>query len=147
MRQTDRAALGRFVMRAREYLAIVGHREGALALTTMRFADEVRSTDAVDAATQKSHRPTRRQLDAAVAVIEELSCRWEPERFTDDYRARLKRVVNRKRRGQTVRAPRTTRAPEPAPDLMEALEQTLADLQRGGSGRYSDVRERAEAAG
>jgi DNA end-binding protein Ku len=147
MSRTDRAALGRFVMRAREYLAIVRHRQGALALTTMRFADEVRSTDDVDAATQKSHKPSKKQLDAAVAVIEELSCEWQPETFQDDYRARLERVVDRKRKGETIKAPGAARAPEPAPDLMEALEQTLAELQQGASGRFSDLRERAEAAG
>src|SRR5205085_10810802 len=105
MSRTDRAALGRFVMRAKEYLAIVRVRGGALTLTTMRFADEVRPSDEVDAATQKSHRPASKQLKAAIAVIEELSSDWRPEQFEDRYRARLRRVVNRKRKGETVKAP------------------------------------------
>jgi DNA end-binding protein Ku len=140
MSRTDRAALGRFVMRSKEYLAIVRHRDGALTLTTMRFADEVRDTKNVDAATQKSHKPTRKQLDAAVAVIEELSCEWEPDKHQDRYRARLKRVVDAKRKGKTIQAPATAERPEPAPDLMEALERTLAELQNGGSARWSDTR-------
>jgi DNA end-binding protein Ku len=131
MGRTDRAALGRFVMRAREYLAIIREREGALTLTTMRFADEVRSTQDVDAATQKSHKPTRKQLDAALAVIQELSCEWEPDKFKDRYRARLRRVVDRKRKGETIKAPSAAQAPEPQPDLMAALEQTLERLQQG----------------
>ena len=141
MSQTERAALGRFVMRAREYLAIVRHREGALTLTTMRFADEVRTIKDVDAATQKSHKPSKKQLDAAVAVIEELSCDWEPDKFTDRYRARLKRVVDRKRKGETIKAPAASEPPAPAPDLMAALEQTLEQLQQGGSARWSEQRE------
>src|SRR5436305_5722313 len=40
MGRSDRAALGRFVMRAKEYLAIIRARDGALTLTTLRFADE-----------------------------------------------------------------------------------------------------------
>ncbi|HET8978114.1 MAG TPA: Ku protein [Solirubrobacteraceae bacterium] len=142
MSQTDRAALGRFVMRAKEYMAIVRHREGALTLTTMRFADEVRATKDVDAATQKSHKPTKKQLDAAVAVIEELSCEWEPEKFKDRYRARLKRVVDRKRKGETIKVPEAAQTPSPAPDLMAALEQTLEQLQKGESARWSQQRER-----
>jgi DNA end-binding protein Ku len=145
MSRTDRAALGRFVMRAKEYLAIVRHRDGALTLTTMLFADEVRDPKDVDAATQKSHKPTRKQLDAAVSVIEELSCDWEPEKHKDAYRARVKRVVDRKRKGETIKAPKTADQPEPVPDLMAALEQTLEELQRGGSARWSDQREPAEA--
>ena len=57
MGKTERAALGRFVMRAKEYLALVRERDGALTLTTMLFADETRSTKDIDAATQKSHKP------------------------------------------------------------------------------------------
>ncbi len=146
MGRTDRAALGRFVMRAREYLAIIRQRDGALTLTTMRFAAEVRSTKGIDAATQKSHKPTRKQLDAAVAVIEELSCDWDPDKFKDRYRARLKRVVDRKRKGETIKAPSSGPAPEPEPDLMAALEETLNRLQKGESARWSEQRPAETAA-
>jgi DNA end-binding protein Ku len=129
MGQTDKAALGRFVMRAKEYLALVRERNGALTLTTMRFADEVRDPKDLDAATQKSHKPTRKQLDAAVAVIEALSTEWEPDKHKDRYRDRLRKVVQRKRKGETITAPDADKTPEPAPDLMEALERTLAELQ------------------
>jgi DNA end-binding protein Ku len=128
MARTDRAALGRFVMRAKEYLALVRARDRVLTLTTMRFADEVRPTKDVDAATQKSHKPSKKQLDAAVAVIEELSTEWKPEAYTDCYRERLRDVVKRKRKGQTVKAPKEAKPPETAPDLMEALERTLAQM-------------------
>src|ERR1700756_283074 len=59
--RTERAALGRFVMRAKEYLAIVRAHERALMLTTMLFADEVRDTKGVDNAAQKSHKPSAEQ--------------------------------------------------------------------------------------
>jgi DNA end-binding protein Ku len=129
MSRTEGAALGRFVMRAKEYLAIVRAREGALTLTTMLFADEVRPIKNVDAATQKSHKPSKRQLDAAVAVIEELSTDWDPAKHKDRYRARLKRVVDQKRKGKTITAPEPEAESEAAPDLMEALERTLAQMK------------------
>ncbi|MFZ1996681.1 MAG: Ku protein [Solirubrobacteraceae bacterium] len=129
MGRTDRAALGRLVMRAKEYLALVRARGGALTLTTMRFADEVRSPEDLDAATQKSHKPKRKQLDAAVAVIQALSGDWEPDDHKDRYRARLKKVVDRKRKDETITMPDTEQTPEPVPDLMEALERTLEELQ------------------
>lgn len=133
MGQTDRAALGRFVMRAKEYLAIVRARDGVLALTTMLFADGVRPTKDVDAATQKSHKPTTKQLNAAVAVIEELTTDWEPERYQDEYRKRLRAVVNRKRKGETIKSPTAAETPSPAPDLMDALERTLAEMTGVGT--------------
>jgi DNA end-binding protein Ku len=108
--RTDRAALGRLSC-AKEYLAIIRHHDGVLTRTTICFADEIRGTDGVSNASQKAHAPTRKQLAAAVAVIEELSCEWDPEKFKDRYRARLKRVVDRKRKGETSRR----RAPRPGP--------------------------------
>jgi DNA end-binding protein Ku len=145
MRKTDRAALGRFVMRAKEYLALVRERDGALTLTTMRFADEVRDTKNVEAATQKAHAPARKQLDAAVAVIEELTAEWDPERHKDRYRARLKKVVDRKRNGETIKVPEAAEAPAGAVDLMDALEQTLAELKSGGDARWSSKRRETAA--
>lgn len=135
MARTDRAALGRFVMRAKEYLAIVRAEDRALMLSTMLFADEVRPTKDIEAATQKSHKPSASQLKAAVAVIEELSGDWEPGEWKDRYRRRLQDVVSGKRKGKTIKAPepRDT-APAEAPDLMAALEQTLAEMRGGKSG-------------
>ena len=133
MKEAKRAALGRFVMRAKEYLVIVREHGSALTLSTMRFADEVRPTKGLDAATAKVHRPTPKQLTAAVAVIEELTCEWQPSKFEDQYRKRLRDVVARKRKGKTIEAPAKQEQPAPVPDLMEALERTLAELTATGS--------------
>jgi DNA end-binding protein Ku len=145
MGETERAALGRFVMRAKEYLAIVRVRDGALTLTTMLFADEVRATKDVDGASQKSHKPTSTQLKAAVSVIEELSREWDPDQYKDRYRTRLKSVVQRKRKGQTVKAPDAVKQPSPVPDLMAALEQTLAEMSDAPDGNGRSKRPRQEA--
>ena len=64
MEQTDQAALGRFVMRAKEYLAIVRVRDGALSLTTMRFHDEVRATRTSRAPTARAQAGARRSSTA-----------------------------------------------------------------------------------
>jgi len=130
MARTNRAALGRFVMRAKEYLAIVRSYDGALMLSTMLFADEVRDSEDVENAAQKSHKPPAQQVKAAVAVIEELSGRWEPSEWKDRYRRRLQDVVSRKRKGKTIKAPEPRETePAEATDLMAALEQTLAEMR------------------
>jgi non-homologous end joining protein Ku len=61
MSQTDRAALGRFVMRGKEYLAIVRHREGALTLTTMLFADGLGSNVSSTASARARHQAVERR--------------------------------------------------------------------------------------
>ena len=121
-------------MRTKEYLAAVTVREGALALSTMRFHDEVRPTDGIPTGGKK---PTGRQVDQAVALIQELSTDWEPERYTDCYRERLKRVIDRKRKGERIKAPSPEKEPAPVPDLMAALERTLENVRRGQAPRYA----------
>jgi DNA end-binding protein Ku len=128
MGKEERAALGRFVMRTKEYLAAVRVRDGGLELTTMRFHDEVRGTSEIPTGGKK---PTKKTLDNAVAIIEELSTDWDPERYEDCYRERLRGVIERKRKGATIEAPEPERQPKPVPDLMAALEQTLARVREG----------------
>jgi DNA end-binding protein Ku len=132
MGRQDRVALGRFVMRTKEYLVAVRAREGALALTTMLFHDEVRPPKDVPTGGKK---PSKKQLDNAVAIIEELSTDWDPESYEDCYRERLGRVIDAKRKRRTIRAPKPEKEPEPMPDLMAALEQTLENLQAGEPAR------------
>src|SRR3954464_1934949 len=132
MEQTDHAALGRFVMRAKEYLAIVRARDGALTLTTMRFHDEVRATKDVPSTSGKSTKPAKKELDAAVELIEALGADWKPDRYEDRYRKRLQKVVNKKSKGQTIDAPDDGKGqPDAVPDLMAALEESLAEAKKG----------------
>jgi DNA end-binding protein Ku len=129
MESTERAALGRFVMRTKEYLVLVRPRDGLLSLTTMRFHDEVRPTDGIAPGGRK---PAKEKIEQAVAVIESLGTDWDPARYTDCYRERLEKVVQQKKQGQKVKAPAEPKQPEPAPDLMEALQATL---ERMGSSK------------
>ena len=131
MSQTDRAALGRFVMRTKEYLALVRARDGVLALTTMRFHDEVRPIDDVEAATDV--RAGKEHVKVAERLVEALAVDWQPQEYEDCYRARLQDVVERKRKGGTIAIPDETDEPAPAPDLMAALRESLnaARTQQG----------------
>jgi DNA end-binding protein Ku len=131
MEQTGHAALGSFVMRAKEHLAIVRARDGALTLTTMRFHDEVRATKDVPSAPGKRTKPTKQQLDAAVALIEALAGDWQPEAYEDRYRQRLQKIVRQKGKGKPVELPQEDEAePDAPPDLMAVLKQALEAAQK-----------------
>jgi DNA end-binding protein Ku len=124
MGKTDRAALGRFVLRTKEYLVIVRARSGRLTLTTMRFHDEVRPAKDVPAPAKKA-KPSKQQADQALALVEALSCDWDPSRYKDRYQQRLKQVIKRKEKGKTIKVPEREPEPEPVADLMAALEASL----------------------
>ena len=131
MQRTDRAALGRFVMRTKEYLVIVRVLDDRLALTTMLFHDEIRPAKGIPAGGKK---PKQAQLDQAVALVEALAVEWDPSRYEDRYRERLLEVIQRKKKGKRITVPDDERQPSPAPDLMAALEESLkAATGAGGS--------------
>jgi DNA end-binding protein Ku len=131
MASTDRAALGRFVLRSKEYLVLVRARDGRLSLTTMLFHDEVRPAKDVDTGGRK---PAKAQLDAAKALVEALAADWDPERYRDCYRERLLAVIDRKRKGRKITVPRSDRGDGgPPPDIMAALKESL-DRARAGEG-------------
>ncbi len=131
--KSERVAIARFVMRTREYLAAVRELDGALALSTMLFADEVRDIGMLPEAESKT---TARAVDDAVAVIKERSVDWDPGRYTDCYRKRLKKVIDSKQKGKTVKPPQPVDEEDlkPAPDLMAALRKTLEENRRKKSG-------------
>jgi DNA end-binding protein Ku len=132
MSNTERVALGRFVMRTREYLVAVRVRDGLLALTTMRFADEVRDAETIDRGGRK---PAKKALDEAVKLLDALTVDWDPESYEDCYRKRLEAIVRRKKQGKTIKAPDQQKQPSPTPDLMAALRKTLDELSGGGGSK------------
>jgi DNA end-binding protein Ku len=135
MQGTERAALGRFVLRTKEYLVAVRVRDDLLSLTTMLFHDEVRPTKPVPGGGRK---PAKERLDRAVTLIEAMSVDWDPARYEDRYRERLLEVIERKKKGKRITVPDDQDEPSPIPDLMAALERSLAQAQGKGDGASAD---------
>ena len=129
MSQRDRAALGRVVMRTKEYLSLIRARDERLVLTTMLWHDEVRPTDPVPAPTKKD-KPAKKEVDAAVALIQSFSCEWDPSRYEDEFQKRLKAIVKKKSKGQTIELPEDEdEQRSPVPDLLAALERSLEEAK------------------
>jgi DNA end-binding protein Ku len=127
MAEGERVALGRIVMRSREQLVAVRERDGLLALSTMLFAGEIRDPRSIDAVpSDRKSAPSRREVAEALRVIDAMTRDFEPSRYKDCHRARLLRLIQRKRRGGEVEIPEVEPEPAPASDLMAALEASLS---------------------
>jgi DNA end-binding protein Ku len=130
MGRTERAALGRFVMRTKEYLVLIRNRSDRLTLTTLRWHDEVRPAKDVPTPTKRD-KPAKKEVDQAVALVEALACPWDPDRYEDRYQKRLRKIVKQKAKGKTIEMPDEEKEPSPVPDLMAALERTLEEVESG----------------
>jgi len=121
---------GTFVMRNQEHLALVRATGEILTLTTLFHADEVRDPGEIS----ELPRTRKNEVDAMIAIVQELSTDWDPGSYDDCYRERLEKVIARKRRGTKIKPPEPAVEPEPETDLMAALEKTLKDMKIGVPG-------------
>lgn len=121
---SDRVAIVKVALRQREQLATLRVRDGVLVLNTMLWPDEVRSPDFAFLDEDVSVRPA--ELAMAASLIDSMAGTFEPEDFTDDYRAALQEVIEAKVSGREVVAPpEVEAAPTAAVDLMAALKASV----------------------
>jgi DNA end-binding protein Ku len=132
MQEQRKVAVARFVMRNKESLAAIrATNDGILTLATMRFADEVVPPEQLgDALGETEVEPKDREVEMAKALIESLSNDFDPEAYEDSYREELLQLIERKASGKKIVSAESDE-PEPtkAPDLMAALEESLAAIK------------------
>ena len=129
---SGQVAIGRMVLRSKEYLVAVRERDELLSLTTMLFADEIRDPADIDAVpTGRAGRPGRGEVARAGKVIDAMPRDFDPSREKDCYRSRLMRVIQNKRRTGVVDVPDVDPEPSPVPDRMAALKERLARHANG----------------
>ena len=128
MTKEERAAIGHLVLRTKEHLVAILVRDGLLQATTMAFAEELRPTRDLKLP-GKSDAPKPKELRNAVALIEELSRDFDPDRYKDCHRERLLAVIRRKGKGETIEAPAEPETPKAVDDLLAALERSLEEVR------------------
>src|SRR3954447_5783915 len=131
MEQADKVAIARVVIRSKENLVALRAYDGAITMETMLFPDEVVQPDAIEelAAADGDSKTTKRELDMAKQLIESLSGDFKASEYKDEYREAVLDMIERKAAGETI----TVEAPEPerkeVPDLMAALEASIASAK------------------
>jgi DNA end-binding protein Ku len=148
MESSGKAAIARFVFRNKEHLSAIRASDGVLTLTTMRFHDEVvPPSDLDDALPDKKPKVAKKEQQMAEQLIDSLSTEFEPNSYRDEYREQLLALIEQKAEGKEIVAPE---AEEPkatkAPDLMAALEESIAAVKDKGSAGGKKKASKAKAA-
>jgi DNA end-binding protein Ku len=123
------------VLRSKEQLVAIRPAGNALMMETMVFADEVVPPDSIEELPEESDgKISDRELKMAQQLIDSLSSDFEPERYHDEYREKVLDLIERKAQGEEIAT--QPEAPEPArvPDLMAALEASLAAVRDDDAG-------------
>ena len=141
----ERVAIVKVALRQREQLATLRVREGVLVLNTMLWPDEIRA--AKFGFLDEDVTVRRQELDMATSLIHSMAGDFDPDEYTDDYRAALQQVIDKKVGGKEIVAPPE---PEEAPaggaiDLLAALRASVerAKAAREGGAPAAAAADRA----
>jgi DNA end-binding protein Ku len=148
MRDCDKVAIARVVLRSKEHLVAIRASGDVLAMETMNFADEIvdaEQLEGLDGLAQSKLKLSSRERDIARRLVESLSVSFDASKYQDTYREAVLEMIERKANGEEIAeqpqiAPRTT-----APDLMSALQASLEEV-RSRSGAPPSRRGKAKAA-
>src|SRR5919202_5920384 len=131
LKESNKVGIAKVVIKTRQYLAGVKPEDGALVLELMHFADELADPEKLHV--PKKLEAGKRELDMARALINSMSSKWTPEKYHDDYREAVMKVIEEKvEHGGEEIAEKPKKAPKPTKviDLVSVLQQSL---QQAGS--------------
>src|SRR3954466_12808780 len=133
MRETGRAALGRFVLAGKEKLVLIRPRGESLALETLFLAEDVYSQAEIEEAVEGTElKPA--ELTLAQQVIDSLTGDFDPAELTSEYRRDLRAMLEAKLQGTEVKRPEPVAEEAEVVDLMEALRRSVAEAKERNAG-------------
>jgi DNA end-binding protein Ku len=133
MERAGKVAIAKVVLRQKEQLVAIRPADELLMMETMIFHDEVVPHDELDELPDaKDLKVSDRELKMAEQLIDSLSSGFDPSQYRDEYREKVLELIERKAQGEEIAV--QPEAPEPAkvPDLMSALEASLAAVKDDG---------------
>jgi DNA end-binding protein Ku len=130
LQESNKVAIARVVIRSKEYLTAIRPADGVLTMETMLFADELVPTSELDELPDEDVKATDREVQMAMQLIESLTTEFEPEKYHDTYREAVLDLIERKAEGQEITIEPAPEEPAKVPDLMAALEASLAATKK-----------------
>ena len=131
MEDRERVAIGSVAMRNKQYLVAVRPLDGVLAMSTMRFADEVVPRKEIDELPSRRSKPAPKELAMAIRLLDSLATDWDPKQYKDTYVDELRARIKAKEAGKEITVEEPEERGADVIDLSEALQRSL-DEARGG---------------
>ena len=145
--ETNKAGISKVIIRTRQHLAAVKANENLLVLELMRFSDELVAPSAIKIPADK--KTGQRELGMAKTLVNQMTEDWDPERYTDDYRSALMKLIDKKVKSGGKELPAPGHAPKRATnviDLAAVLQQSLQEATGSKTKRTKNAKGRSRAA-
>jgi DNA end-binding protein Ku len=128
MKETNTAAVGKFVRQGAEHFCLIRPKGNALALETIFLAEDVRSAEEIEEAVDEIE-VNDTELELARQVIASLAADFDEDELVSEYRRDLRALLEAKLAGEELAAPEPVEEKAPVVDLMEALRASVAEAQ------------------
>ena len=143
LKESNKVGIAKVVIKTRQYLAGVKPEDSVLVLELMHFADEL--ADAGKLHVPKKLETGKREMDMAKALIGNMTARWNPEKYHDDYKEAVMKVIEEKvEHGGEEIEEKPKKAPKPTKviDLVSVLQKSLE--QAGNAKKTSGTKRAAK---
>ena len=120
MEKENKAGIAKAVLGTKETLIMIRAKDGNMLVNTLFFANEVLKAPQI-----KKLKPIKKEVDLAVTLINQMTEKFEPEKFKDEYNIKLKKAIKQKIAGNDIVEYVEKEEPSKIINLMEALEKSL----------------------
>lgn len=132
--KTGKTGIAKVVIKTRQHLAAVKATEKMLVLELMHFADDIVSADGLKIPATKLG---KREEEMAKTLVDQMTEKWDPARYTDDYKSNLMKVIEAKVEAGGKELPTEKTKQRPATnviDLVAVLQKSLKEAGKSGGG-------------
>ena len=127
MEASGKVAIGRFVMRNKQYTAAIRAEDGRLVMSTLAYADEVIDPADIDELQGLDGVEVNdKEVAMAESLVESLAADFEPEKYRDEYREEVMALIQMKADGEEFEVPEIAAEKPKVVDIMAALEASVA---------------------
>jgi DNA end-binding protein Ku len=126
LKKSGYAAIGEFVMHRRDQILVLRPGKHGLIAHTMFYVDEVKSQNEYHSETDA---PRGKEMELALKLVDAMAGEFDPEKFKDQYRERLRQAIAQKIEGAPVQ-PEAPPSKKPVVDIMAALQESLSRVKK-----------------
>ncbi|HEX6431508.1 MAG TPA: Ku protein [Niastella sp.] len=134
LEETGKVGLGTYVLRNKESIGLIKPHENVLVLNKIRFDEEIRDTSELDIKATKSN---PQELKMAIALINQLTGKFDIKQYKDTYSTELLKLVKAKAKGKKIQTPTLRVVHSRSKDLMEQLKASLGKKEKSGRRKAS----------
>ncbi|MBX7158619.1 MAG: Ku protein [Verrucomicrobiae bacterium] len=130
LKETGKVGIAKVVIRTKQHLAALKSQECGLVLELMHFGNELLNTKHLDVSCKPAAK--KREINMAKSLINSMTEKWDPSRYTDDYSSALMNLIQRKIESGDKSLPPPAKRKEPTKiiNLVDVLQQSLNEAQK-----------------